>query len=206
MKKLSLLFLLVSFLTVNTAFAKDHNYKKDLRYKYWKEYRFDTADKKDKGDGGTTIQVSGLVGVGADMWTASISHLFAPHEDTCDPLVEAFVVMTPDGKGFCVEIDARAAKFWENARHECIEEGKRLPEVAELKYVCINSAEYGISVGNSGSEWSSNFVLLGDDAAGAGKVTVAAMGSSSCNSLKAGRISKDDFGGKPEAYAFRCVR
>lgn len=180
MKRISLLFLLVSLLTVNTAFGAATN------------------------NNGNSTQISPAAG--ADMWTAAMADLFIPHPNTCDPLTEAFVQILPNGKGFCIEIDERPAKEWTEARHTCLQEGKRLPELGELQYVCNHNNQYGILGAESNKEWSSNFLLIGDDASRTARVTVAAFGSGSCNDVSAGLIGRDSFGNSPQSLSFRCVR
>ena len=142
---------------------------------------------------------------GADMWIGYMGRngYFVPHYDDCDVASEAFVAVAPDGKGFCMELNERSAAYWEDARHDCLSEGKRLPEPAEFRYACRRAATLGLNgMDNAGPEWASNFATpMSTNSYG---VAVPYMGSSSCNHGSWGTVA---WSTKVISSAtYRCVR
>lgn len=144
-------------------------------------------------------------GVGSDMWTGYMARngMFVPHYDDCDTATEAFVQVAPDGKGFCMEINERASAFWEDARHDCLDEGMRLPEPAEFRYACRRAATLGLNnMSNAGPEWASNFAqAMATNSYGVG---VPFLGSNSCNHGSFGTVAWSTQAISSNPY--RCVR
>lgn len=99
--------------------------------------------------------------LGTDMWTGYMARtaLFVPHYDNCDTATEAFVAVSPDGKGYCIEINERAAIHWDEARHTCLQLNKRLPEPGEFKFACTRRTQLGLQNMTNNKEWASNFAL-----------------------------------------------
>lgn len=114
----------------------------------------------------------GVAGQGTDMWTQAMSglRLFTPHRDDCNATTEVFVKVYENTNnvdfGFCIENDERSGGTvqWEDARKACLDDGIRLPEPGEYKYVCDSIA--GVNNMTDDWEWVSNFAaqLATDDA------------------------------------------
>lgn len=148
---------------------------------------------------------------GADMWTSEMGrlNLFVPHRKAC-AVNETFVAIAPSGRGFCIEKTRRPAAQWQDARHACLQDGKRLPEFAELRFACdhrvaLGITEIGPSATSHSGEWATNFVVATGHDPGYGVVAIGAGSSLTCDTafhLYVGRSSP----GSAQATAFRCVR
>ena len=148
--------------------------------------------------------------VGTDMWTGVMGQkeYFLPHEDNCDQYLEAFVQILPTGEGYCIEVDERPAENWEVARNMCLQENKRLPEIAEYQFACDDASVLGLNNMTGAFEWASNFAIMG----GGDNLTlyVPAIGQSGtvathCDGIRGFRIGA---AGQPKpsvSLAFRCV-
>ena len=98
-------------------------------------------------------------GYGGDMWTRRMEQdgLFELHYNFCSGS-EAFIAVAADGKGFCMDEDQRTADTFDDARQDCFDEGKRLPEPVEFKYACRYGA--GLNDMTDDWEWVSNFPII----------------------------------------------
>lgn len=141
--------------------------------------------------------------LGSDMWTADFANqgLFKPHADYCDSSTEAFVAIAGSGRGFCIEKSERSSAAWEDAREDCAEDGKRLPEPGEYKFTCNIAGSLGVSGMDSGAEWVSNFALPVLSTNGVGGVFVAA-GGAGCNAGSFGAVFSD---AGESTYTYRCL-
>lgn len=142
--------------------------------------------------------------LGSDMWTEEMSRLglFRPHLNNCDPATEAFVPVTPDGRGFCIEKRPREAMTWEQARNACLQDGKRLPEPAEFKIACMNAAVLGLE-DLGPSEWTTNFAFLFSRHSDLWGVA-AATTSGECTNMQFGWVGSN--AGVQNSLTFRAVR
>lgn len=153
----------------------------------------------------TTSTTTTVVGAGTDMWTGLMgkSELFTPHQNTCDPATESFVEIMV-GIGYCIEIYQHPAEEWEYARDTCLQEGKRLPEVAEFQFACEQSALLGLNNMTDDLEWSSNFyTATGSEKTSPLMVPVAGLGG--CNTGIYSAIATQG-GTPPLSRTFHCVR
>lgn len=143
---------------------------------------------------------------GTDMWTGYMgrSGLFVPHYDDCDTVSEAFVSVSPDGKGFCIEASSRPAAVWEEARHACMQVGMRLPEVAEFKFACKQAGTLGLSGMTDGWEWVSNYASPVDTGTAYGSGSTVG-GNGGCGKLSWTWVGRN-YDGVEAAIAYRCVR
>lgn len=152
---------------------------------------------------------AGPAGVGSDAWTAYLEreNRFTPHENYCDSSTEAFVNMTPEGMGFCIDKNRNAStKTWNDARQTCVMAGKRLPEIPELQHACNRNIPDGLGLVNITGvswEWGSNFGYpalvpsLSIDG-----LFVHVFGANSCNAV----VTDAGASGSASSDAFRCVR
>lgn len=143
---------------------------------------------------------------GADMWTGFMARqdLFRPHDNFCSAS-EAFVVVTPNGEGFCIEKDERSATTWEEARNNCVAEFKRLPEPGEFKFACTRAGSLGLNNMTGNWEWSSNFAtqqLMSTTLQG---TMVAMWGALGCTSAALGHVGTHTTPGN-NSLNYRCVR
>ncbi|MCG8494374.1 MAG: hypothetical protein MI743_22385, partial [Sneathiellales bacterium] len=83
----------------------------------------------------TSILADGA-SVGPDAWTRSAEQLglFNPHENYCDLTTELFLNVGNTSRGFCVEANMRGPALWVDAKQDCLNDRKRLPEPAEWYY------------------------------------------------------------------------
>mgnify|MGYP001555164085 CR=1 FL=1 len=84
------------------------------------------------------------------------SGLFVPHSNNCVES-EAFVALTADGRGYCIEKEERQLYTWQEARMDCAKDGKRLPEPFEWKVACSASKKLGLKNMIGNWEWASSF-------------------------------------------------
>ena len=155
----------------------------------------------------------GVAGQGTDMWTQAMSglRLFTPHRDDCNATTEVFVKIYNNSNnvdfGFCIDKDEHSsgAKQWEDARQECLDDGKRLPEPGEWKYACDSIA--GLNNMTDDWEWTSNFWSLTKKPTSNWWRAVDApqFGNGSCDKAEHGHIGRLDNVGV-QNWAFRCVR
>ncbi len=158
------------------------------------------------------------VGVGAqgtDMWTQSMSglRLFTPHRNNCDDTTtptEVFIKIYTNSNnvdfGFCMDLDEHSsgAKEWEDARHQCISEGKRLPEPGEFKYACDNAGTLGLNNMTDDAEFVSNFPRYVPNLSSKQGQIAPHAGAGSCKHMAGywiGNTSSTNATGP-----FRCVR
>lgn len=149
---------------------------------------------------------------GSDMWTGTMGvfNLFVAHTDYCNANTEAFVQIHSAGLGFCIEKDERPGQAWEQARQVCFEQAKRLPEVAEWRVSCNQSATLGLNSMVGNWEWSSNFTIAStgqsqDPGAHLLAQNVAISGRSTCYSGETSPIGVPT-SGSAQSHPFRCVR
>ena len=161
------------------------------------------------------------VGVGAagtDMWTQAMSglRLFTPHRNNCDDTTtptEVFVKVYTNSNsvdfGFCMDKDEHSAGVveWEDAKKECLDDGKRLPEVGEWKYACDSVA----GLNNMTDDWehSSNFWTPHRTPSPTGSTyhhgaITTRSGSGGCKALANAWIGNTNL--SSNASVFRCVR
>jgi hypothetical protein len=146
-------------------------------------------------------------GIGASMFTAymNANNMFTPHADDCagtDVFVPLFSGATV---GFCMELNIRSLiTSWRYALEECMDDGKRLPEVMEFQYACYHQSSLGINNMPDSQEWISNFPVLFKNSAYEG-VAVPMSGGDTCFGLIVGWVGN---GGNPNLFHgnFRCVR
>ncbi|MEQ8510325.1 MAG: hypothetical protein RIB43_15070 [Rhodospirillaceae bacterium] len=153
----------------------------------------------------------GVAGQGTDMWTQAMSglRLFTPHRDDCNATTEVFVKVYENANsvdfGFCMEKDERPGQNWEDAKHTCLSEGKRLPEPAEWKYACDSVT--GLNNMTGGWEWISNFGSLEISHNGSGifrMYATTAAGNNGCANASYAQIM--DWNSIAGSIAFRCLR
>ncbi len=151
----------------------------------------------------TDVCAQGAPAAGADMWTGgmALGNLFTPHVNFCDPATEAFVDVI-FGLGYCIEKNERPAMQWTDARKTCLQNFKRLPEVAEMHLACDDAAALGLANMLVNAEWSSNFFIETADSSTTAGVHVTGFGG--CDVIRTGQINRS--GGGPEVLVFRCVR
>ena len=143
--------------------------------------------------------------LGSDMWTGYMGRagLFVPHYDDCDPVGEAFVAVSPDGKGYCMEVGERGAIHWDEARNTCLQQGKRLPEPGEFKFACARRSQLGLQNMIGDQEWASNFSTpMARETFSA--VGVSIMGRDDCETAGWGFVGSTAYGAQDRTY--RCVR
>ncbi|NKB45980.1 MAG: hypothetical protein GKS03_17085 [Alphaproteobacteria bacterium] len=147
----------------------------------------------------------------SDMWTQAMSGLglFTPHRDDCNATTEVFVKVYAENSidfGFCMDKDERSAGIveWEDARQECLDDGKRLPEPAEYKFACQIGT--GLSNTTDDWEWSSNFVAQWRNSFGSKTpgISTVASGNGSCLHATQGWAGLAN--GTQDSFGFRCVR
>lgn len=146
------------------------------------------------------------IAAGGDMWSEMFAQqgLFIPHRDFCDSSTEVFVAIGETAnRGFCIEKSERTATTWVEARQDCSEDGKRLPEVAEFQYACNNAT--GLSDMTDDREFASNFPSVLNFSTGTGGTVVPVVGNGGCDR---GTWSFVAWGTSPyiESNAYRCVR
>ncbi len=152
----------------------------------------------------------GVPSMGTDMWTQAMGglRLFTPHRDNCDS-TEVFIEVYTDGNsvqfGFCFDKDEHSAGAleFEDARQTCLDEGKRLPEPVEFKFVC-QAAPTGVNNLTDDREWASNFAEAepANTTTNVGVVVPAA--STSCVASAHYSVTRSD--SFSHTAAFRCVR
>ncbi len=154
----------------------------------------------------------GVAGQGTDMWTQAMSglRLFTPHRDDCVTASEIFIKVYTNSNsvdfGFCMDKDEHSAgaKEFEDARQECFDDGKRLPEPAEFKVACQIGT--GFSNMTDDTEWISNFAVQYyrgiNNYEGIG---VSAGGNTGCTWNVVGWMTRSS-GGGAASIPFRCVR
>lgn len=132
---------------------------------------------------------------GTDMWIAAMADLgtFTPHNNSCDNVTEAFVQITSDGKGFCIEKNERSAERWDLARHNCLQDNKRLPEPTEWRFACRDAVNLSINDILGANEWVTNFIH---------EVGVVIQGIENCDDVIPTAVSSNS----PTLLGFRCVR
>ena len=162
----------------------------------------------------------GVGSLGTDMTTQAMSglRLFTPHRNNCDDTTtptEAFVKIYTNSNnvdfGFCIDIDEHSSgsKEWEDARLECLDDGKRLPEPGEFKLACDAAGTLGLNNMTDDWEWSSNYWLphrLTYAISGSyhhGQITTRA-GGGGCKA-KANAWIGNTLSGS-DSFVFRCVR
>ncbi len=152
---------------------------------------------------------NGVAAQGTDMYTQAMSglRLFTPHRDNCNSTTEVFVKIYNNSNnvdfGFCIDKDEHSAGVieWEDARKECLDDGKRLPEPAEFKIACQIGT--GLSNTTDDYEWVSNHATYSFGGATFSYQTLAA-GSGNCKNFTDGNIGKSN--STSSTAAFRCVR
>lgn len=144
-------------------------------------------------------------GLGTDMWTRRMQSmgLFKWHKNNCTT-DEVFVAIAGEAnRGFCIEKNERPSAQWEDARNDCLEDGKRLPEPGEYKFAC-DAGIAGLNDMDDGDyEWASNHPLLVADS-GAG-VAVPVWGKNTCAEASYRTVGWNG-GGLSESTVYRCVR
>lgn len=150
-------------------------------------------------------------GFGIDMWTVAATslRLFQPHSASVCDSSEFFVSVFTDpadgiDKGFCIESVASPATVFEDARSQCLDRGKRLPEPVELKVAC---KLFTLTPHPSGpTEWSSNFPTVFERAEfGQNGTVIPTQSPTDCADSFWGWLSNEnDF--ESNQYGFRCVR
>lgn len=151
----------------------------------------------------------GVAAGGTDMWTQAMSglRLFTPHRDDCNATTEVFVKVYTNSNsidfGFCIDKDEHSAGSveWEDAKHECLEDGKRLPEPGEWKFACQGAT--GLNNMTNSYEWASNFSYF-DKPVSDWRIASHVVGNGSCKYGTAGVISSST--SVSGVFAFRCVR
>ncbi len=154
----------------------------------------------------TAVYAQGAPSAGADMWTGAMAlgNLFTPHVDFCDPATEAFVPVIFN-LGYCIEKNERPAQQWEQARITCLQQLKRLPEVAEFQVACDSAATLGLNNMTNGLEWTSNFLISTHDFNTTAQA-VMTSGDNDCNDGSTGRVSNSGTGQPVSSLKFRCVK
>jgi hypothetical protein len=157
---------------------------------------------------------NGVAAQGTDMWTQAMSglRLFTPHRDNCNATTEAFVKVYTDSMsvdfGYCIDKDEHSAGAvnWEDARHECLDDGKRLPEPGEWKYACDQAGTLGLNNMTNSAEWASNFwQTIRKPNSDYWRATLAPVfGNGSCHNGDHGFIGITT--STASNTAFRCVR
>jgi hypothetical protein len=140
-----------------------------------------------------------------DAWTAQLPPFTALHK-TCTG--SDILVPINGTKGICMEANYRnggAPASFEDARKTCIEDGKRLPEVAEYVYACHNVSGFSDMPNSSTREWGSNFTFVTVDSNVQGNwiVMAASVGFQSCTNANYGSISS--WNNAFSTLPFRCV-
>ena len=142
--------------------------------------------------------------VGTDAWTSymGMKGMFLPHGDNCDTS-EAFISFSPNGEGICIETSERSAALWVNARQDCLDDGKRLPEPGEWLVACYGAANYGLSSMTNNDEWASNFAKgdLRDDYLA---IAVPALGRNRCDFGTMGKVAING-SNTAESKTYRCA-
>lgn len=152
---------------------------------------------------------NGVAAFGSDMWTQAMSglRLFTPHRDDCNATTEVFVKVYENSNsvdfGFCIDKDENSAGalHWEDARHQCLSEGKRLPQPGEWKYSCDSVA--GLNNMTDDFEWAQNFVQfirIGSN----NHILAMMLGNGACNKTQNGGIAYQV--AVSTNAPFRCVR
>lgn len=154
----------------------------------------------------------GQSGGGTDVWTTTMAGLglFRAHRDNCNATTEVFVKVYTNASsvefGYCIDKDEHSAGAvqWEDARKECLDDGKRLPEPGEWKYSCDSVT--GLNNMTDDWEWSSNFHSniwkpTGDIRNGA---TGLIAGSGNCKKSAHGWVGSTAT--YSDTFTFRCVR
>jgi hypothetical protein len=140
--------------------------------------------------------------------------LFIPHTNYCDSSTEAFVPVgfggTGGNRGFCIEKSQRSgggSDSWEDARQDCADEGKRLPEIAEWKIACQLAGSLSISNMTDDWEWAGNFPYNNTfkDSSWFTNGEASIVGSGSCLAISAGAFSSGS-SSENTALSYRCVR
>lgn len=150
--------------------------------------------------------------VAADAWTITAEQLglFNPHENYCDTSTELFLEVGASGRGFCIESSARSAALWINAKEDCLDEKKRLPELAEWYYACRNLTGFSAASGTSNAEWASNYdrISRNDNTSKTGNAVPVAGNVNNCSYGNVGWIGYWVNGETPEpsVQKYRCVR
>lgn len=152
---------------------------------------------------------NGVAGMGTDMWTQAMSglRLFTPHRDDCNSTTEVFVKVYENSNsvdfGFCIDKDEHSAGalHWEDARNQCLSEGKRLPEPGEFKYSCDSVA--GLNNMTDDYEWAQNHVQYFRFGTNTVVLSIA-LGNGACNKAQHGTIAYQS--AVSSSAPFRCVR
>jgi hypothetical protein len=166
---------------------------------------------------GLLVTVRGALADGLDMWSGEmqgldprIAPLFVPHKNSgntaCDANTEVFVTMGQNGTGgntgYCIEKDQRSADYYDNARQTCAGLGKRLSEVVEFIFACVN---YGGSLNNmtDDQEWAGNIPTTQSYASSFQGAFGNTVGNTGCRKAAMGVIG--DYYLSAATYTFRCV-
>lgn len=147
---------------------------------------------------------------GSDHWTQAMTQLglFRVHRDDCASATEVFIeVFTDDNSvqfGFCIDKDEHSAGSveWEDARQECLDDGKRLPEPAEFKFACQIGT--GLSNTTDDWEWASNFAPHTYVSGTTILYSTVLAGGAGCKSFINGNAGTST--NVSQSLPFRCVR
>lgn len=152
----------------------------------------------------------GQSGYGTDVWTTTMAGLglFRAHRDNCNTTTEVFIKLYTNANsvdfGFCIDKDEHSAGSlqWEDARQECLDDGKRLPEIAEYKFACDIGT--GLSNMTDDFEFGSNFPNYLHSTNSAQGLMIPGIGATSCNRM--GSFWIGNLSSTSNTAAFRCVR
>jgi hypothetical protein len=141
-----------------------------------------------------------------DAWTsfAEATGVFSPHVDHCDS-TEVFVTLGSGVLGYCIEKEEREAAIWVEAKQDCAEDGKRLPEPADFQYACKNPPT-GLTDMNDDWEWASNTPFVKIYEGGLQALDAIVMGSGTCINGSVGVFAQTGAGGFEQSFVYRCVR
>jgi hypothetical protein len=143
-------------------------------------------------------------GQGMSMTTSLIMSrdLFIPHDaSVCDGSETFVAVDATAGLGFCIETNERPPAIWWQARKNCVEAGKRMPEADEWRMSCDQGV---LTNGTNNWELVSNHWFMAIRDTNHGPAT-ALMGSGGCSVGSWDWIGRNN-GASSTAYAYRCVR
>ncbi|NKB45978.1 MAG: hypothetical protein GKS03_17075 [Alphaproteobacteria bacterium] len=152
----------------------------------------------------------GQSGIGTDVWTTTMAGLglFRAHRNDCNATTEAFVKIYTNPNsvdfGICIDKDEHSAgsKEFEDARQECLDDGKRLPEPAEFKYTCDQAGTLNLNNMTDDWEWTTNFTILGSSSGYGPAATTG--GNGSCKHGSWEFVARHT--GTSASKVFRCVR
>lgn len=141
-------------------------------------------------------------GRSSDMWTSYMTEksLFTPHGNICDAS-EAFVNIG-GSRGYCIEKTERASASWIDARQDCFDDGKRLPELTEYLHACVNAGTLSLS------DMTDDYELVGNApeffSPSGGGAAYQLIGSGGCSTASWDWIAST--GGAGMTRPYRCVR